>query len=180
MRINPVQFKKPLEMRGFSLIEVLVALLVLSVGLLGLALLQVQGMRYNSNSYQRTQATVLAYEIIDRIRTNSKNARTNGAYCLDVPAPTDPCKTIKAPATLNTCGDTGGCNTDIDVAKYDISKWYTLLEKHLPYAGHPGGAPSIERKKTTTPYGIIVDLYTITINWMERDIPMTQKWEVEL
>ena len=59
---------------GFSIIEVLVALLVLAIGLLGLAALQAQGLRFNHDAYVRTQATHLAYDIIDRMRSNRANA----------------------------------------------------------------------------------------------------------
>ena len=52
--------------RGFSLIEVLVAMLVLAIGLLGLAALQAQGMRFNHDAYVRTSATNLASDIIDK------------------------------------------------------------------------------------------------------------------
>ncbi len=64
---------------GFGLLEVLVAVLVLSVGLLGLAGLHVAGMRNNHSAYYRTQATILSYEIIDRMRVNAANAR-DGDY----------------------------------------------------------------------------------------------------
>ncbi len=55
---------------GFSLLEVLIALLVLSIGLLGLAGLQTLGLKFNMQSYQRTQAALLAYDIVDRMRAN--------------------------------------------------------------------------------------------------------------
>ena len=64
---------------GFSLIEVLVALVVLSVGLLGLAALQQNAVRFNHDAYLRSQATVLAYDIADRIRGN-RQAATDGPY----------------------------------------------------------------------------------------------------
>src|SRR5690606_37357910 len=54
--------------RGFSLIEVMVAVLVLSLGLLGLAALQGLSMRNNQSANYRTQATNLAYEFIDTAR----------------------------------------------------------------------------------------------------------------
>ena len=54
-----------LSQRGFSLLEVLISLAVLSVGLLGLAALQTVGLRINHDSYQRTQATIMAYDIAD-------------------------------------------------------------------------------------------------------------------
>lgn len=56
---------------GFTLIEVLVALVALSIGLLGVAALQLNGLRNNLSSAYRSQATYLAYDIIDRVRANS-------------------------------------------------------------------------------------------------------------
>ena len=55
---------------GFSLLEVLVALVILSVGLLGLARMQSTGLRQNNSAYFHSQATTLAYAILDRIRVN--------------------------------------------------------------------------------------------------------------
>ena len=48
---------------GFTLLEVLVAVVVLSVGLLGLASLQVNGLRFNHSAYMRTQATLFGRRI---------------------------------------------------------------------------------------------------------------------
>jgi type IV pilus assembly protein PilV len=62
---------------GFSLVEVLISALVLSIGLLGLAGLHVTGMRSNHSAFYRSQATVLSYEIIDRMRANAGQARAN-------------------------------------------------------------------------------------------------------
>ena len=56
--------------RGFTMLEVLVAILVLSLGLLGLAGLQTVGLRNNAGSAQRTIATQLAYDMADRMRAN--------------------------------------------------------------------------------------------------------------
>ena len=55
---------------GFSLLEVLIAVLVLSVGLLGMAALQINAMKNNQSSYQRTQAVMLSYFMLDAMRTN--------------------------------------------------------------------------------------------------------------
>ncbi|MDJ0653996.1 MAG: type IV pilus modification protein PilV [Xanthomonadales bacterium] len=64
--------------RGVTLIEVLVALLILSFGLLGLAGLQGISLRNNFNAYQRTQATNVSYELLDRIRANRQQLILNG------------------------------------------------------------------------------------------------------
>lgn len=67
--------------RGFSLIEVMIALLVTSVGLLGLAALQVSAMKYNHNAYLRSQATYLAKDMAERMRAN-RTAALGGEYDL--------------------------------------------------------------------------------------------------
>jgi type IV pilus assembly protein PilV len=59
---------------GMTLIEALVALLVLSIGLLGVAALQVSSLRNNHNAHLRSQATALAYDYIDRMRANRVDA----------------------------------------------------------------------------------------------------------
>lgn len=163
--------------KGFSLVEVLVALLVLSIGLLGLAMLQVQGMKYNTNSYQRTQATLLAYDIIDRIRANKVGADA-GSYCLNVTASaTAPCET-NAVVAVNDCGTTtGGCTSYAELAKYDISQWYRLQAKYLPTSSTPS---KIKRVPVVTAGGKNIFQYQIIINWVERDVPISQTWVVEL
>lgn len=55
---------------GFSMIEVLVALVVLAIGLLGFALLQTMNLRFTQSANYRTQATNLAYDLLDQMRAN--------------------------------------------------------------------------------------------------------------
>ncbi|MEC9341425.1 MAG: type IV pilus modification protein PilV [Pseudomonadota bacterium] len=58
---------------GFTLIEVLVALFIFSVGLLGLAGMMGQSLRSNHDAYVRTQASILAYDMMDRMRADAGN-----------------------------------------------------------------------------------------------------------
>lgn len=55
---------------GFTLVEVLIALIVLSIGLLGIAALYVETLRANRSALVRTQAIALASDLADRIRAN--------------------------------------------------------------------------------------------------------------
>jgi type IV pilus assembly protein PilV len=64
--------------RGTTLVETLVALVVLSVGLLGIAALQMTSLRNNRGAHLRSQAQVLAYDIADRMRANRDVALANG------------------------------------------------------------------------------------------------------
>lgn len=138
---------------GFSLIEVLVALLVLSIGLLGLAMLQVQGMRANSDAYFRTQATILAYDLIDRMRANSAGAEL-GDYTAS-----------SAPSSPPNCGS-GGCAAS-DRAKRDLYKWYQEVASSLPGYQASVSAPSS-------------NMITISISWTDRNITEGQTWQIQV
>ena len=95
-------------MKGFTLIEVLVALVILSVGLLGLAGLQTTGIRNNHSANLRSQATIMAYDIADRIRANKDNV---GAYAIAID------------------GDSDGGET---IAESDMEEWLSNLSDRLP------------------------------------------------
>ena len=160
--------------RGFTLIEILVALLVLSFGLLGLAMLQATGLRFNTDSYMRSQATILAYDLVDRMRANKAGADA-GNYCLTSTTPT--CETTAAPAD-QACGDApAGCSSASQLAQYDLSRWYGLQGLYLS----PGAsASSIRREAVTTTSGQVIYQYTITMRWSERDNNIEQSWVFEL
>jgi type IV pilus assembly protein PilV len=66
---------------GFTLIEVLISVIVLSVGLLGLAALQASALRNNQSSLERSLAVVESYSIVDAMRVDRTNA-INGAFNL--------------------------------------------------------------------------------------------------
>lgn len=101
--------------RGFTLVEVLVALLVLSIGLLGLAGLQINGLRGNHSAYLRSQASVLAYDVIDRMRAN-RSAAMNGDYNLVFSQPSDLPGTSGTPA----------------LADVDLAEWGDRVLNTLP------------------------------------------------
>ena len=83
--------------RGFTLLEVLVTVLVLSLGLLGIAALQVASIRDTQGAYLKSQAVSRAYQIVDAMRANRESARDGdyaddfdeqaGSYC-DIEDPT--------------------------------------------------------------------------------------------
>ena len=58
------------SMHGASLIEVLVAMVILAIGMLGLAGLQLSSMNNNQSAFYRSQATFLANDKLDRVRVN--------------------------------------------------------------------------------------------------------------
>ena len=76
---SPKLLHSTCRQRGFSLIEVLIAILILAIGLLGMAHMQASGMRSTHGAYLRTQATFLAGDILDSMRANVTAARA-GSY----------------------------------------------------------------------------------------------------
>jgi type IV pilus assembly protein PilV len=140
---------------GFSLLEVLIALLVLAIGLLGLATLQTVGLKLNQESYLRSQAVLIAYDIIDRIRANPV-AKSAGSY--NSVASSD---TYTAP----TCTGAVSCSTS-DIATYDLANWKARIAAILPM-----GTGTISTSSTRR---------TITITWKENDLDMRIDVEVEL
>jgi type IV pilus assembly protein PilV len=163
--IKPISVvKRMTQNQGFSLVEVLVALLVLSIGLLGLAALQTTSLQYNTGSYFRTQATFFAYDIIDRMRANSTAVADGGSYDIATAAAATPFLTSTDPAC-----DTSSCNT-ANMAAYDLGKWYKRMSQVLPGASTNLATIDINAS----------EMVTITIRWTERDLSMSQTWAVQL
>ncbi|TVP89750.1 MAG: type IV pilus modification protein PilV [Pseudomonadaceae bacterium] len=81
--------------RGVSLLEVLIAVLVLAIGVLGAAALQLNALRYNASAAHTTQASFIAYDMLDRMRANADNL---ASYATTV----DSCPTISSsPGTIS-------------------------------------------------------------------------------
>jgi len=83
---HPMKCAQPKRQRqrGATLIEVLVAFLLLSLGLLGMSALQVKALQNSHSALQRSQATKLAHYMLDAMRANAADAR-NGSYNLGAP-----------------------------------------------------------------------------------------------
>lgn len=137
--------------RGFTLLEVMVALVIFSIGLLGLAGLQSQSLRYNHSAYLKTQASYLAYDILDRMRAN-REAAIAGRYNADN-------TTTGADKDCDTKGAT--CSTN-DMALHDIYEWKQLLSSNNVL---PGGTGSIAQDGTDN------DKFTVTIAWEDPGTP---------
>jgi type IV pilus assembly protein PilV len=134
---------------GFTLLEVLVALLVLTIGLLGLAALQASGTRYVHGSYLRSQAVIQAYDMADRIRANLPGVQA-GAYTSLSGIPSSP------PDCLGSTCSPG------DMATFDLWQWNTANAALLP-----GGTGSVAIAANTGGCAVANCICTITVSWNE-------------
>ncbi len=100
---------RPSAQRGFSLIEVLVTIVVVSFGMLGFAGLLNESIVSNRQAYMRSQATLLAHDIIERMRVN-RPAAVGGNYTIAL---------ASSPAGGSVAGD-------------DLVEWKSLLANYLP------------------------------------------------
>lgn len=95
------------DTHGFTLIEVMLALVIFSIGLLGLASLQATSLQQNHGAYMRTQATYLAYDILDRMRANKLQVAAYDVGTGNYPAPSPLCNT-----SSDNCSQTAIKNAD--------------------------------------------------------------------
>jgi type IV pilus assembly protein PilV len=134
---------------GFTLIEVLIAVLVLGLGLLGLASLQATGLSNNQGAYNRSQAAQLAYDITDRMRTNRS---ATGNYLNGFMAPlAATCRSGGQPCA--DCGSATNMCNPAQLAQKDLYDWNSALTTTLP-----SGAGNISRAGA---------IYTVTVSWTE-------------
>lgn len=126
--------------RGFSLVEVLIALIIMSVGMLGIAGLYVQSMQAGRTSVFRHHAVTLAGDVADRIRANP---RAGIAYA--------------GGGTNNNCVGAGIDCSEVEMASNDIFLWNQQAAESLP-----NGNIVIAFDITVVPPS-----YTIAVNWDE-------------
>lgn len=145
----PIRLQSPHRQAGLSLLEVLIATVVLSAGLLGLAGLQIAGMKTTHNSYQMQQATWIVYDLLERMRAN-KQAAENDAYAVDSSS-VDYCAANATPPTA--------------MAAYDI---YQIMCG----SGNGSGINTVlmgGRLQVSCPTGTCRDGLQINLQWDERN-----------
>lgn len=144
--------KMPMNDRGFTLVESLVALVVMSVGMLGIAGLYVTGIKSGRSALLRTQAVNLASDIADRIRAN-RTALVN--YDMDTYAGAPAEKGCVNPDVAAPC-------TAADLAEDDLARWQAAVLAALP--GRPTSTADVQ---FTDVAGTAADRYLVTVSWHE-------------
>ena len=128
------------QQRGFSLVEVLIALIIMSVGMLGIATLFVQSMQAGRTSMFRHHAVTMAGDVADRIRANPRAGIAYAGQGAD-----------------NGCVASGNDCNEAAMAANDIFQWDAQVAESLP-----NGDVTVSFDDTVTP-----PEYTIRIDWDE-------------
>lgn len=126
-------------MQGVTMIEILITIFVMAVGLLGVAGMQAKSLKNNTSAYARSQAQLLAYDMLDRLRANRVGVSMGLYNDLLALAPTNP-----------NC-ISSGC-TVAQLAQHDAFEWSGLLDSTLA-----SGKGKVFQNADGT--------YTITVQW---------------
>lgn len=143
-----------LRNQGFTLVEVMVAVVILAIGLLGMATLMMGSLQSSESAYSRSQATLMAYDILDRMRANkvesgdpNQSFRVTHASAVNEDYRLN--STDECPAE-----DAGDPNTTgAQKAEADLGQWCAQLQESMPNLTRVRieGGP----------------IFTVTIEWQE-------------
>jgi type IV pilus modification protein PilV len=157
------------EQSGFSLVEVLVALVVVTVGLLGVEQLTLTALRESATALRRTRAVYLISDMMERIRANPD---AEDAY---------DCATYAGGPTERGCAPSGAparrCSAS-ELAEDDLARWQKLARDALPLAGSgvcDANVTYLAAASSSDPAR-----YRVELSWIERgsDVPVTLAREV--
>lgn len=147
MQLKPC--RRSSSQSGFTLIEVLVAVLIVSVGVLGVAGLQLLSLQNNTSAMFRTQAIQGAYDIMDRARANRGQ---NYSLAMDANTPN---------AAVNC--EAANCNPQ-QMRNFDLNVWRTALANDLPL-----GTGAVE---------MAGGRMTVTVRWQDTRNPNAAPLEI--
>lgn len=137
---------------GFSILEIMVTLVVLSTGLLGVANLQVNALRGNQGAHLATLAAQQAQDMAERMNTNPKGVGANLYDSLDAGIPV---------ASVNC--QSASC-TPAQLALFDHIRWNSANQALLP-----GGAGQVSEIRD--------GVYLIGVRWNDRQLAEANGWQ---
>ncbi len=140
---------------GLAMLEVLITIVVISFGLLGVAGLQITGLKNNQMSYIRSIATAQAYDMADRMRVNMVGVKAGNYDSVN-----DPAATYSDPACANPATASGGC-TPAQMATYDAYAWELANARLLPQGAGTVKKVAIVGVPDST-------IFTIAVTWTEK------------
>ena len=145
----------PARSDGFTLIELMIAMLILSVGMLALAGLQVSALRSTHDSYLRTQAGIAVMEMAERMRVNIVGVDATNAYA-NVSSP----PAGVAPASCLTANCSAAA-----IAAEDIYEWLLSLQNSRDLLSAEGRVTCIDSNPSDIDPCTDGSLHVITVMW---------------
>lgn len=143
------------HIHGFSLIEVLVALFVISIGMLGIAAMELFSKQSGSEAVQRSTAVLLAQEMMEKMRANPAGLAAyigNTIGNASVATPSTDCKTT-------TC-------TSANLVSFDLWSWEQLLDGATETSGSNNTGGLVQPQGCITgPAAGAAGVYTVAIAW---------------
>jgi type IV pilus assembly protein PilV len=165
---------------GFTLIEVMVAIVVICVGLLGIAKMQALAMSNMTTSRLRSLAAIEAASLAAAMHSNRSywantppaSITVSGGVITSTDAALVSAATPDLTTTPNACVGTSGsgavCSTPVNLAAYDLARWVNVLQGLLPNPSFTILCPNIAG-------GNSPPACTIQIVWSETAVSMTQQ-----
>jgi type IV pilus assembly protein PilV len=139
---------------GFSMIEVLVTMLIISLALLGTMGLQAYALRVNQGGQFRSQAVFLVADLAERMEANRSAAVTaNNGYIVATPSNTTQTASVKC---------TAACTKE-ELAALDMDRWTNLVASTLPQSMW-----TVTQTVSGNP-----STYTINVSWVDREENIT-------
>jgi len=156
-----------LKQHGFTMIETLVSLVIISIGVLGFALLQVESLKATKTATERSKAIHFATDMMERMRAN-KDAIPNYATTAIAGPDTGAIKNCADPATtpnvdINTDLTTATFScTGAEMAAFEIRQWRTSIEDPIFGFGTGRGRAGVQITGND-PWTVVV-----AVQWQEK------------
>lgn len=160
MRLRLARTRRASRSAGFSLIEVLIAMVLLAIGVLGVTGLQLLSKRNNQDSVQQTRAAALAQELVERMRANSSSDGL-ATYVFNSPSEVGPMESEPSP---NCRGAGTPCDTE-QLAMHDLWTWQQGLAGAEERIDDENTGGLVNASACITGPGGGSGLYTVTIAW---------------
>lgn len=143
------------KQKGFTLIEVLIAMVIIAIGLMAIAALQYKAVKYNHDAYLRSQLNVLAFDLLDRMRIDLGSVTGQAAQTAAIANYVTALANYDVPAA-----DITGCNQGAAFTSANaITCWQEQLQDALP----PGS--NIQLAAT----GALAGNYTLELRWEDKE-----------
>jgi len=157
---------------GVGLIEVLLAVVLLSIGFLAAARMQVEGMRYSQSAYALSQAKFMATDMTERMRAN-RAGLDSGAYDN---------LTTAAGTSEPLCLTAGTSCSSADIAQADLHAWSRNLyaaDSDTEFVALLPGSSAVSAQGTVG-FDAAAQVWAVTVQWSEHIDGSDQKREITL